>query len=100
MAAMSKLGWKLTALAFTLPLGYVARRAVAAGWRAVRHDEPPITGDERDSGWGETLAWAALSGVALAAAELIAYRTAAATWRSITGGEPPGRELGDDEYDD
>ncbi|MGA8112258.1 MAG: DUF4235 domain-containing protein [Actinocatenispora sp.] len=94
---MNKLGWKLTALAFAVPLGFAARKAVAAGWRAVRHEEPPETGSDHTSGWGETLVWAALSGVALAAAELVAARSAAATWRSLTGSEPPGYELDADE---
>ncbi|BCJ33225.1 hypothetical protein Athai_07280 [Actinocatenispora thailandica] len=89
---MSKVGWKVTGLAFALPLGFVARKAVAAGWRAVRHDDPPQHADDFEASWGETLAWAALSGVAIAAAELLAARGAARVWRQFTGNEPPGHE--------
>ncbi|GAA4204294.1 hypothetical protein GCM10022220_14730 [Actinocatenispora rupis] len=92
MAAMSKLGWKVTALAFALPLGFAARKAVAAGWRAVRHEDPPEHHNDFEAGWGETLVWAAVSGVAIAAAELVAARGAAVVWRSLTGNEPPGHE--------
>lgn len=94
VAAMSKLGWKVTTVAFAVPLGIVARKAVAVGWRAVRHQDPPEHNDP-EAGWGETLVWAALSGVAIAAAELLATRGAAAAWRSVTGAEPPGH--GDDD---
>lgn len=94
---MNKLGWKLTALAFAVPMGFAARKAVAAGWRAVRHDDPPEHGADHTAGWGETLAWAALSGMALAAAELVAARGAAATWRSLTGAEPPGHDDAEDD---
>ena len=91
MAAMSKLGWKVTTIAFALPLGFAARKAVAAGWRAVRHEDPPEH-TAHDSGWGETLAWAVLSATAIAVAELVAARAAAAAWRSVTGDEPPGHD--------
>lgn len=88
VAAMNKLGWKVTTVAFAVPLGIVARKAVAVGWRAVRHQDPPGHHDP-EAGWGETLVWAALSGVAIAAAELLATRGAAMAWRSVTGVEPP-----------
>lgn len=91
MAAMSKMGWKLTTVAFAVPLGFAARKAMAAGWRAVRHQDPPAHSDPT-AGWGETLIWAALSGVAIAAAELLATRGAAMAWRSVTGAEPPGHD--------
>ena len=91
MAAMSKMSWKVTSLAIALPLGFVARKVVAAGWRAVRHEEPPHHTDI-ESGWGEMLVWAAVSAVAIAATELVAVRVASAAYRSLTGNEPPGRE--------
>lgn len=88
---MSKLAWRVTSLAVTLPLGFAVRKAVAVGWRAVRHEDPPAHTDH-DARWGETLAWAAVSAVTMAAAELVAVRIAAAAWRSVTGDEPPGAE--------
>jgi hypothetical protein len=97
VAVSSKLGWKVTALAFAVPLGFAARKAVAAGWRAVRHDDPPEHHDYQ-AGWTETLVWAALSGVAIAAAELLAARGAAAAWRSLTGSEPPGQDDADGDH--
>jgi hypothetical protein len=89
---MGKVGWKLTGLAFALPLGFVARKAVAVGWRAIRHEDPPRPSNDFEASWSETLAWAALSGVAMAAAELLAARGAARVWRQVTGNEPPGHE--------
>ncbi|GIL29272.1 DUF4235 domain-containing protein [Actinocatenispora comari] len=89
---MGKVGWKLTGLAFALPLGFVARKAVAVGWRAIRHEDPPRPSNDFEASWGETLTWAALSGVAMAAAELLAARGAARVWRQVTGNEPPGHE--------
>jgi hypothetical protein len=42
--------------------------------------------------WSEALIWAAVSGIAVASARLLATRGAAATWKSLTGKLPPGVE--------
>jgi hypothetical protein len=42
--------------------------------------------------WPEAVAWALLSGVAVALARLVATRTAADRWVKTTGSLPPGLE--------
>lgn len=92
MAAASKLGWRIVALAFVVPAGIAARKALDASWRAVRHSDPPRNPAAPGTAWAEALAWAAVSGIAIAGARLLAARGAAATWRSLTGKLPPGVE--------
>jgi hypothetical protein len=44
--------------------------------------------------WPEALAWAAFSGVVVAAGRLVAARGAAAAYQSLTGKLPPGLNEG------
>jgi hypothetical protein len=89
---VGKIGWKITALAFAVPTGIAARKALDAAWRAARHNDPPRNPAAPGTDWAEALAWAAVSGVAIAAARLVATRGATAAWRSLTGKLPPGVE--------
>ncbi len=90
--AVGKIGWKVVAFAFAVPTGIAMRKALDAAWRAARHDDPPRNPAAPGTDWGEALAWAAVSGIAVAAARLIATRGATATWKTVTGKLPPGVE--------
>jgi Protein of unknown function (DUF4235) len=90
--AAGKLGWKVVGLAFAIPTGIATRKAVDAAWKAARGGEPPRNPVAPGVAWAEALAWAAVSGVAVAAARMVANAGAAATWRSLTGKLPPGVE--------
>jgi hypothetical protein len=90
--AAGKIGWRIMALAFAVPTGIAVRKAIEAGWRKAKDDDPPKNPAAPGTGWSEALMWAAVSGVAVAAARLIAARGAAATWKSLTGNLPPGVE--------
>ena len=92
--AAGKIGWKVVAAAFAVPMGIAVRKALETGWRKAKHDDPPKNPAAPDTGWSEALAWAALSGIAVAAARLVAARGAAATWKSLTGQLPPDVEEG------
>jgi hypothetical protein len=87
-----KIGWQMVAAAFAVPAGIAVRKAIETGWRKARHDEPPKNPAAPGTGWSEALIWAAVSGIAVAAARLVAARGAAATWKSLTGKLPPGIE--------
>jgi hypothetical protein len=93
--AAGKIGWKIVALAFAVPAGIVVRKALDTGWRKTRHDEPPKNPAAPGTDWSEALVWAVVSGIAVAAARLVAARGAAATWKSLTGKLPPGVEEAD-----
>jgi hypothetical protein len=90
--AVGKIGWKVVAFAFAVPTGFAMRKALDAAWRAARHDDPPRNPAAPGTAWTEALAWAAVSGIAVAAARLVATRGAAATWKTLTGQLPPGVE--------
>ena len=90
--AAGKIGWRIMALAFAVPTGIAVRKAIEAGWRKTRHDDPPKNPAAPGTRWSEAIAWAAVSGLAVAAARLVAARGAAATWKSLTGKLPPGVE--------
>jgi Protein of unknown function (DUF4235) len=90
--AAGKIGWRIVALAFAVPTGIAMRKVIEAGWRKTKHDDPPKNPAAPGTQWSEALAWAAVSGVAVAAARMVAARGAAATWKSLTGKLPPGVE--------
>ncbi len=90
--AVARVGWKLTGLAFAIPAGIAARKAMDAAWKKTRQSDPPSNPAAPGTTWAEALLWAAVSGVAFAAARMIAARGAAAAWRSLTGSLPPGLE--------
>ncbi len=90
--AAGKIGWKIVAAAFAVPMGIAVRKAMETGWRKAKHDDPPKNPAAPGTAWSEALIWAAASGLAVAAARLLAARGAAATWKSFTGKLPPGVE--------
>jgi hypothetical protein len=90
--AAGKIGWKIVAAAFAVPTGIAVRKAIESGWRKTKHDDPPKNPAAPGTEWSEALTWAVVSGVAVAAARLVAARGAAATWKSLTGKLPPGVE--------
>ena len=92
--AAGKIGWKIVALSFAVPTGIAMRKALETAWRKTRHDDPPKNPAAPGTEWSEALMWAAVSGVAVAVARMVAARGAAATWKSLTGKLPPGVEDG------
>lgn len=90
--AAGKIGWRIVALSFAVPAGIAVRKAMEAGWRKTKNDDPPKNPAAPGTEWSEALMWAAVSGVAVATARLVAARGAAATWKSLTGKLPPGVE--------
>jgi hypothetical protein len=90
--AAGKIGWKIVALGFAVPTSIVVRKAMETGWRKTKHGDPPKNPAAPGTEWSEALMWAAVSGIAVAAARLVAARGAAATWKSLTGKLPPGVE--------
>jgi Protein of unknown function (DUF4235) len=90
--AVGKIGWRMVAFAFAVPTGIAVRKALDASWRAARHSDPPRNPAAPGTAWAEALAWAAVSGIAVAAGRLIATRGATAAWKTLTGKLPPGVE--------
>jgi hypothetical protein len=88
------LSWTLLGAGFAVPAGIAVRKLTDTAWYAARGYPPPKNPAAPGTGWGEALAWAAVSGIAVAAARMAAARGAAATYQSLTGKLPPGLESG------
>ena len=90
---MEKTAWKLLGLGATIVGGIAARKALVAIWRAARHGEdPPANPAIPGTSWGEALGFAALSGVLVGIARMLASRGAAAGWAKVLGTLPPDME--------
>lgn len=57
---------------------------LAGAWRKTRHEEPPENPASPSTTWSDALAWAAVSGIGLGVARLVAQRGAAAAWQAST----------------
>jgi len=89
MSAGSAIGMKVLSIAIGIPAGIVTKKAVERVWLAVRPEDPPRKPSQRDAGWSDAIAWAALSGAGVVVTELITRRGSEAAFRAITGNEPP-----------
>jgi Protein of unknown function (DUF4235) len=87
-----KLAFKLVTVAVSIPVGIFARKGVERLWLSFRPDDPPHSPSEPGVSWTDALAWAAISAVGIAAAELISLKGAAELWRTLTGAEPPTKQ--------
>lgn len=91
--ALAKVGWKVMAVGTGLIAVRVSRKAVESAWRRTHQGaDPPRNPAAPGTTWPEALTWAAASGLAVAAARLLASRGAAKAWQKTTGSLPPGLE--------
>ena len=91
MAASSRL-WKVYGMVAAAAAMVVTRQVLDKTWRAATGKPPPTNPEHPDVTVAEALAWAALSGVAVGVARMLAARQAAHYWRRSTGNLPPGME--------
>lgn len=89
---VGKLGYRLIGLAFAIPSGMAVKKALDAGWRRSRGSDPPRDPKALDVHWLEALAWAGVSAVVIAGAEIASTRGAARAYRALTGRPAPGTE--------
>ncbi|MCU1688299.1 MAG: hypothetical protein JWN61_2905 [Pseudonocardiales bacterium] len=87
-----KLGWKVVTLVFAVPISMVVRKLIEKAWVKARPNDPPRDPASPGTTWLDALAWAAVSGIGVAAGRVLASRGAATAWRGLTGTEPPGSE--------
>jgi hypothetical protein len=93
---MGTVGWRLLGTAAALAAGAVATKVVALGWRAVSGREAPTDPSEVDeTSWGEALLYAAVLGLAVGAARVVAERKAAEYYRKSTGHLPNADSVND-----
>jgi hypothetical protein len=81
--------WKLVGAGAALAAAAATRAVVRGLWRSAKNAEPPEDPASPAVSWGDALAWAALTGVAVGVAEMVAKRVTASGWEQATGGLPP-----------
>jgi hypothetical protein len=91
VGAIGKVGFKLIGVAFAIPSGIIANKALHKAWVKSRGHQPPADSDRKsvDTDWLEAIVWAAASAAVTAAVQVAATHGAAATYRALTGQHPP-----------
>ncbi len=85
---MGTLVWRVLGAGSAVVAASLAERGVRGVWRAVTGEHPPEAPEDPDTRWGEAVAWALISGAAVALARLAATRRAASYYRASTGELP------------
>jgi len=91
MASGSKV-WSVMGLASTVVATMAARKAITTTWKLSTGKKPPQNPAHPDVSMGEAVVWAAVSGVAVGLARMLASRKAADYYRRSTGHLPPNLE--------
>lgn len=84
----AKITMKLMTMAVGIPIGVVTRKAVERIWVAAGPDRPRVATEDGVQ-WADAIAWAALTGIGMAAADLATRKGASEVWRTLIGTEPP-----------
>ncbi len=81
--------WTVMSLVSGLAAAAVVRKALDGGWKAATGKEPPANPADPDVQLREAVAWAAVSGTAIALGRMYAGRRAARYYVRSTGHLPP-----------
>jgi hypothetical protein len=87
--AAGKVSVKVLTMVIGIPVGIVTRKVTEKAFAAARPDAEYREAKDAGVDWKDALAWAAISGVGFAAAELVTRRGAQEVYAVITGNEPP-----------
>jgi hypothetical protein len=83
-----KIGMKLLTVVVGIPIGIATRKVVEKVWIAAGPDRPHEAKDEGFQ-WADAISWAALTGMGMALADLLARKGAEEIWRTVVGSRPP-----------
>ncbi len=89
MASGGSKFWSVFSLGSALLGAAVAKKTLNTSWRAATGKNPPANPADPDVDLWEAVAWAALSGTAIAIARMLATRRAANYYAKSTGHLPP-----------
>lgn len=92
MSGAGNVFYKVLGVGSGLIAGKIATAALDKVWERTRGSEPPRNPAVPGTTWGEALAWAIASGIALSIARMLATKGVASTWAKATGHLPPGVE--------
>ena len=84
----AKITMKIMTMAVGIPVGIATRKVVEKIWVAAGPDRPRSASDDGVQ-WTDAIAWAALTGVGMAIADLATRKGAGEVWRTVIGTEPP-----------
>ncbi|MBW3576695.1 MAG: DUF4235 domain-containing protein [Actinobacteria bacterium] len=82
--------WKALGTVAAIAAAALVRNAATAAWKRTRNADPPANPASPYTRWSEAIAWAALTGMLVGIARMLASRGAAEGWRRATGVYPPG----------
>jgi hypothetical protein len=85
---VGSLAWKIIGTASAVLAAEAAHKGLSAAWRLATGDDPPTIPEDPDTGWGEALTWAIVSGAVIGVARLAATRRAAHYYMRSTGELP------------
>jgi hypothetical protein len=89
---ISKILFRVLSLIIAIPVGRLVSKLVEKAWVAARPGDPPKDPKKADTGWGDAITWAAISGIGIALSKLLTTKGAAGAWKAIIGTPPPGYE--------
>ena len=95
MASDSSKLWTVFSLVSALAAAAAARKGLNTSWKVATGKNPPENPADPDVDVKEAIAWAVVSGVAIAVARMLAQRKAASYYARSTGHLPPGLKKGD-----
>jgi hypothetical protein len=79
---------KVMTMAIGIPIGIATKNVVEKIWIAAGPDRPRTAADDSVQ-WADAIAWAALTGVGMAVADLVTRKSATEVYRTLLGAEPP-----------
>ena len=85
-------GSQLVGIATGVAVKKASDALISRLWRKTRRNEPPADPSAPGTPWGEAIAWAIASGIAVAVGRLVATRGTATAVTKFTGRVPEGME--------
>lgn len=82
-----KISLKILTIAVGIPVGIATRKVIEKVWVAAGPDRPRRAVDDGVQ-WADAIAWAALTGVGMAVADLLTRKGAEEVYRTVLGIEP------------
>ncbi len=87
--AAGKITMKILTIAVSIPVGIATKKLTDRIFVTTRPSSELRRVDDSGVDWKDAIAWAAISGVGVAAAQLIARKGAEETYKVLVGKQPP-----------
>jgi hypothetical protein len=84
----AKIAMKIVTISVGIPVGIATRKAIEKLWVAAGPDRPREASEEGVQ-WADAIAWAAITGIGVAVADLVTRKGAEEVYRTLIGTKPP-----------